>query len=59
MIDIPKDNAILLSWVNTKLRDEYASLSELCRALDIDRQVLETKLQEIGVEYDEMLNKFW
>ena len=27
---IPKDPVILLSFINTKLRDEYASLSELC-----------------------------
>ena len=33
---IPKDPVILLSFINTKLRDEYASLSELCAALDAD-----------------------
>ncbi|MER2055881.1 MAG: DUF4250 domain-containing protein, partial [Clostridia bacterium] len=31
---LPKDPVILLSYVNTKLRDEYVSLQELCRAED-------------------------
>ena len=33
---LPKDPVILLSFVNTKLRDEYESLDELCAALDAD-----------------------
>ena len=41
---LPKDPAILLSCVNTKLRDEYPSLSELCAALDADRAELESTL---------------
>ena len=31
---LPQDPYILLSYVNTKLRDEYASLSALCGGLD-------------------------
>ena len=31
---LPKDPVLLLSVVNTRLRDEYDSLDELCRALD-------------------------
>ena len=34
---LPKDPAILLSFVNTKLRDEFSSLAELCTALDADQ----------------------
>ena len=30
---IPEDPVILLSFVNTKLRDEYPSLDELCASL--------------------------
>ena len=37
---LPQDPMILLSYVNTKLRDEYASLDELCAALDADREEL-------------------
>ena len=34
---IPNDPAMLLSFLNTRLRDEYPSLEELCAALDLDR----------------------
>ena len=36
-MDIPKDPAMLLSFVNLKLRDYYKSLDEMCDDLDIDR----------------------
>ena len=32
---IPEDPVILLSFVNTKLRDEYPSLDELCASPEI------------------------
>ena len=38
---LPKDPFLLLSVVNTKLRDEYGSLDALCAALDLDRAALE------------------
>ena len=31
---LPNDPIILLSYVNTKLRDDYADLDDLCGALD-------------------------
>ena len=55
---LPKDPMILLSVVNTKLRDEYPSLEELCRALDLDRQELEARLGAAGFAYDEEHNRF-
>ncbi len=50
---------MLASWVNMKLRDEYSSLDELCASLDIDRQWLESKLGQCGMEYSEENNRFW
>ena len=41
---IPEDPVILLSFVNTKLRDEYPSLDELCASLGENRAKLERKL---------------
>ena len=41
---IPQDPYILLSFVNTKLRDEYGSLEELCASLDLDKEELLAKL---------------
>lgn len=55
---LPKDPMLLLSVVNTKLRDEYDSLDELCRALDADRRELEEKLAAGGFAYDAARNAF-
>lgn len=55
---IPNAPAMLLSYVNTKLRDEYDNLDKLCDDLDISREELEKKLGSINYAYDEKLNKF-
>lgn len=55
---IPNDPAMLLSYVNTKLRDEYDDLDKLCNDLEISREELEKKLGSINYAYDEKLNKF-
>ena len=54
----PQDPTILLSVVNTKLRDEYASLRELCEETDTDREALCAKLAAAGFRYDETLRQF-
>lgn len=59
MENLPQDPYILLSYINTKLRDEYPSLDELCKELDIDRAELESKLNKAGFEYSEQNNKFF
>ena len=48
---IPKDPYILLSYINTKLRDEFHSLEDLCQSLDIDRTELEAVLGGINYAY--------
>ena len=55
---LPKDPMILLSVVNTKLRDEYASLEALCDDLDEDREAIENALAAAGFAYDEGQNRF-
>ena len=55
---LPKDPIILLSYVNTQLRDKYASLDELCASLSINKAELESKLGGVDYKYDEKLNKF-
>ena len=57
-MNIPNDPAILLSYVNTMLRDNYDSLDELCKSLDISRNELEKKLSAIGYVYSPELNRF-
>lgn len=55
---IPKDPVILLSFINLKLRDHYASLEALCDDLNIDRQQLCDSLKSINYEYDKDQNQF-
>lgn len=55
---LPAENAILLSFVNMKLRDGYASLDALCDDLGEDRAELERRLSEYGYFYDEARNAF-
>lgn len=55
---LPKHPMILLSVVNTKLRDEYPDLDALCDALDEDREELEKRLAAVGFAYDEGRNAF-
>lgn len=55
---IPKDPVILLSFVNTKLRDEYPSLAELCAALDEEEAEICGKLSQINYAYDADRNQF-
>lgn len=55
---MPKDPVILLSFVNTKLRDYYPSLDVLCEELAIPKEDLSKKLQVIDYEYDATQNQF-
>ena len=55
---IPNDPMILLSFINTKLRDKYKSLDLLCDDLQIDRAELESKLSAIDYTYSPELNRF-
>lgn len=55
---LPEDPVMLLSFVNTKLRDQYASLDALCDDLDAPRAAFEAKLGEIGYFYNAKENRF-
>ena len=55
---LPEDPVMLLSFVNTKLRDQYASLDALCDDLDAPRAALEARLVEIGYFYNAKENRF-
>lgn len=55
---IPQDPMILFSYVNTKLRDEYSTLDQLCDDLDLPREELEEKLLQAGFHYDPARNRF-
>ena len=55
---LPKDPYILLSYVNTKLRDEYSSLDELCAGLDVEQEDLVRKLAGVNYAYSPERNQF-
>ena len=55
---IPTDPAILLSFINLKLRDFYPDLEELGASEDISRETLEKALAAIGYQYDPERNHF-
>ena len=55
---LPEDPMMLLSYVNTQLRDFYKSLDEFCNSQDVSAEELKKKLKTIDYEYDEKLNKF-
>lgn len=59
MADFPQDPMMLMSFINMKLRDEYSSLDELCKALSVERKAIEDTLAKIGMEYNPEENKFW
>ncbi|MCR5787083.1 MAG: DUF4250 domain-containing protein [Acholeplasmatales bacterium] len=53
-----KDPNILLSVINTKLRDNYDSLDFLVDDLDYDKDEIEDILGKNGYYYDQKLNQF-
>lgn len=57
-MNIPNDPAILLSYINTHLRDNYKNLDDLCKSLDVSENDIISKLELIGYKYDEKLNRF-
>lgn len=58
MTNLPNDPAMLLSYINTQLRDFYPSMDELCKALDADREEIDKKLAMIDYEYDPASNRY-
>ena len=58
MMKLPEEPVMLLSFVNMKLRDQYASLDDLCDDLNVLSVELEDKLGEIGYFYNAKENRF-
>lgn len=57
-MSIPNDPVILLSYLNTQLRDNYPSLREFCAANAVDESDICTKLAAIDYHYQEENNQF-
>lgn len=57
-MNIPNDPIILLSYINTLLRDEYTDFDELCSSLCIEKTDIENRLNGVGFYYDTKTNSF-
>lgn len=55
---LPKDPVMLLSLINTKLRDYNSSLDDFCKEYNLDKEYITEKLSMIDYHYDEFKNKF-
>ena len=57
-MNLPKDPVILLSVINTLLRDKYKRFDELCDDYNIKESEITSKLNLIGYSYNDKLNQF-
>lgn len=55
---LPKDPVMLLSLINTKLRDYNSSLDDFCKENDLNEDEIKEKLEMIDYHYDKFKNKF-
>lgn len=55
---LPKDPVILLSVINTWLRDKYSSLEDLCEDNEITTEFLKNELEKIDYRYNGDKNQF-
>lgn len=56
--NLPNDPILLLSVVNTKLRDFYKDLDTFCKEMSVSKEELLHRLADIDYEYDEVTNQF-
>ena len=57
-MNLPKDPVVLLSYINTQLRDNYASLAELCTAANCSVEEITGILETIDYHYNPDTNQF-
>jgi len=55
---MPKEPVMLLSFVNTQLRDNYNTLEELCKSYMVSEKEITDKLKTINYEYNTEKNQF-
>lgn len=52
------DPYITLSWVNTKLRNQFDTLEMLCEDMGLSQKEIENRLEQVGYSYDSLHNQF-
>lgn len=58
VMELPADGAMLLSFINMKLRDEYETLTQLCDDLELSEEEICAKMAAMGYEYDAIHHRF-
>ncbi len=58
MNTLPKDPVMLLSFVNTQLRDHYPSLEEFAATYQVDAADIVSALKNIDYTYAPATNQF-
>lgn len=56
--NLPRDPVMLLSVINTKLRDYYPTLDRLCEEMHLSKKELTDTLSQIDYVYDAEQNRF-
>ena len=57
-MNIPNDPIMLVSYLNTQLRDFYPTLEELCKSESLNKDEICQKLQTVDYHYDAATNRF-
>lgn len=55
---IPNDPVMLLSYINTQLRDYFSNLDILCEELELSKDFIIETLKTIDYEYNLTQNQF-
>jgi hypothetical protein len=56
--NIPNDPVMLLSFINTQLRDNFSSFDGFCAAYQVDKDEIVSRLAAIDYNYNSDLNQF-
>ena len=57
-MELPDDPVMLMSVINTWLRDRYPDFEALCDDIGVDPDTLIEKLKGAGFEYMPQINQF-
>ena len=57
-MNLPNDPIMLMSYLNTQLRDNYPSQEELCKSMCLDEAEIRAKLETVGFVYQPERNQF-
>ncbi len=55
---LPKDPAMLMSFVNMKLRDEFRTLEDFCACYGIKESKLKSEMEAAGFEWMPGIRQF-